>query len=122
MRTVITAVLVLAVCAPTALARKWTDSTAKYTVEAELVRFEDGKVQLRKADGTVVTVPIEKLSESDLAIGFAVIASAGPVPWDTGTTVIIWSAVAIVGLILFSNANKPPPRNRDSGVRTNEIP
>jgi len=57
-----------------------------------------------------------------LVIGYGVIGSAGPVPWDTETTVIIWSAVAIVGLILFASVQKPPPKNGDTGVGTNEIP
>jgi hypothetical protein len=67
MRTAIVVVLVLAVCAPTAFARTWTDSTGNYTVEAELVDFEDGKVHLKKGDGTIVSVPIEKLSNVDQA-------------------------------------------------------
>lgn len=46
-------------------ARRWTDSTGKYTVEAEFVGFKDGKVQLKKEDGKTITVPIDKLSEAD---------------------------------------------------------
>lgn len=47
--------------------RKWTDSSGKYTVEAEFVEFKDGKVRLRKPDAKVVAVPIEKLSQADQA-------------------------------------------------------
>ena len=45
--------------------RKWTDATGKYSVEAELVDFKDGQVRLRKPDGQVITVPLEKLRAAD---------------------------------------------------------
>jgi hypothetical protein len=45
--------------------RTWTDRTGKHQVEAELVAVNDGKVTLKKADGTTSTVPLEKLSEAD---------------------------------------------------------
>ena len=65
MRASIAAVVVLAVFTPIAFARTWTDSTGKYTVEAELLDFKDGNVQLKKEDGKTVNVPIEKLSDTD---------------------------------------------------------
>jgi hypothetical protein len=48
-----------------AQARKWTDVTGKYSVEAELVEFKDGQVRLRKPDGQEITVPLGKLSAAD---------------------------------------------------------
>ncbi len=45
--------------------RTWSDSTGKYTTEAQFVEFKDGKVQLRKRDGTVVFLPVERLSQAD---------------------------------------------------------
>lgn len=45
--------------------RTWTDSTGTHTVEAQLVDVKDGKVHLKKIDGTVAVVPLEKLSEAD---------------------------------------------------------
>lgn len=56
---------VLAPLSVSAEVRTWKDSTGKYSVEAEMVDFEDGKVQLRKSDGLVVAVPLAKLSEVD---------------------------------------------------------
>ena len=67
MRTLIAAVLVLAVCTSVASARTWTDSTGKHTVEAEFVDLKDGKVRLKKEDGRTITIPIERLSEADRA-------------------------------------------------------
>ena len=46
-------------------AREWTDPTGKYRVEAELIDFTDGVVRLRKEDGRVIAVPLEKLSLAD---------------------------------------------------------
>lgn len=46
-------------------ARKWSDATGKFSVEAELVEVKAGKVVLRKAGGTEVTVPVARLSQVD---------------------------------------------------------
>jgi len=85
---------------------------------------EQGVDRLRNPEGKDMRIVglVMMVLGGGLVIGFNLIGSLGPVPWDTGTTVIIWGAVAIVGLILFSRAQKPPPRNGDSGVGTNEIP
>jgi hypothetical protein len=48
-----------------AFARKWTDSTGKYTVEADFVDFRDDNVRLKKDNGDTISLPIEKLSRDD---------------------------------------------------------
>lgn len=53
------------VWAPAALARKWTDSTGNFSLEAELVDFKDGKVRLKRTDGKIITVAFTKLSKPD---------------------------------------------------------
>ncbi len=45
--------------------RLWTDATGKYQVRAALVDSDSGQVQLRKPDGKIVPVPIDKLSLAD---------------------------------------------------------
>ena len=45
--------------------RTWTDSTGRFKIKAKCIGLEDGKVKLEKPDGTVITVPLDKLSESD---------------------------------------------------------
>ena len=45
--------------------RTWSDTTGKFRIEAELVSVEDGKVNLKKKDGEVVSVPLGKLSKAD---------------------------------------------------------
>lgn len=51
--------------ADNAQARKWTDASGKYSVEAGFVDFENGNVRLRKHDGVEITVPFKQLSSSD---------------------------------------------------------
>ncbi|MGD0384339.1 MAG: SHD1 domain-containing protein, partial [Thermoguttaceae bacterium] len=65
MKRLIIVVIVLVFCRPIAFARKWTDSNGKFSVEAEYVEFKDGKVHLKKQDGKIIMIPIEKFSESD---------------------------------------------------------
>lgn len=62
-----TILVVLWVAVPPVLAqtRTWTDSTGKFTIEAEFVNVADGKVGLRKTDGGLIVVPLERLSEPD---------------------------------------------------------
>src|SRR4051794_16042704 len=62
------AVLVISVLflvASTANARKWTDSTGKYSIEANLIAYNDKVVVLERGDHQLGQVPIEKLSKAD---------------------------------------------------------
>ncbi len=45
--------------------RTWTSADGKFTVEAELFEVGEEGVRLRKADGTVISVPLAKLSKQD---------------------------------------------------------
>lgn len=45
--------------------RTWTDASGKFQVEAEFVSYAMGLVKLRKRDGAIITLPLEKLSEAD---------------------------------------------------------
>jgi hypothetical protein len=46
-------------------ARLWSDSTGKYTLEAELIAFDEKMVILQRADHELGAVAIDKLSEED---------------------------------------------------------
>jgi hypothetical protein len=48
-----------------ALARKWTDNTGQYSVDAELVEVKGDDVLLKKPDGSIIPVPINRLSDAD---------------------------------------------------------
>jgi hypothetical protein len=50
---------------PVLAARMWTDSTGGYTLEADLVAFNDTTVVLQRADHDLVAIPIDKLSAQD---------------------------------------------------------
>jgi SLA1 homology domain 1, SHD1 len=45
--------------------RIWTSADGKFTTKAEFISSEGGKVTLKKADGTVITVDEAKLSDLD---------------------------------------------------------
>ena len=60
-----TALLACVLIAQAATARTWTDVTGKFTIEADLVAVEGEQVRLKKTDGTIVTLPINKLSLAD---------------------------------------------------------
>jgi hypothetical protein len=48
-----------------AAARRWTSADGRFTTDAELVEFADGKVTLKKRSGETIVVPLEQLSEMD---------------------------------------------------------
>lgn len=45
--------------------RTWHDASGAFSVEAQLLGVEDGKVRLKKADGQTVSLPIDRLSDED---------------------------------------------------------
>lgn len=45
--------------------RTWTDSTGQHRVQAAFVEAKDGRVWLKKADGTTVNIPLDRLSGAD---------------------------------------------------------
>jgi len=55
----------LLMAAGPASARKWTNDTGAFSVEAELVDVQDGNVRLKRPDGTTITVAVAKLSQVD---------------------------------------------------------
>lgn len=46
-------------------AREWSDQSGKFRITAEFVIIRNGKVLLEKADGSIITVSIEKLCQAD---------------------------------------------------------
>jgi tetratricopeptide (TPR) repeat protein len=71
----------VALVATGAEARKWSDTTGSIQVEAELVKVADGRVYLRKADGKIATVPLDKLSPKDQEfINSGGVEQAAPAP------------------------------------------
>ena len=49
----------------TASSRHWTDVTGKFSTEGDFVEVKDGKAVLRKADGRVIRIQLERLSDQD---------------------------------------------------------
>ena len=50
---------------PRAFAREWNDVSGKFRTQADFVALRKGKVILEKADGSIISIPLEKLSEAD---------------------------------------------------------
>lgn len=46
--------------------RNWTDRTKTFTVEAQFIGLQDGKIHLHKVNGVKIAVPIPKMSVEDL--------------------------------------------------------
>ncbi|MBN2215971.1 MAG: hypothetical protein JW719_01210 [Pirellulales bacterium] len=45
--------------------REWKDDTGSFKIEAELVKVEKNAVRLKRRDGRMVTVPLDRLCEED---------------------------------------------------------
>ncbi|MFT5303303.1 MAG: WD40 repeat protein [Mariniblastus sp.] len=46
-------------------AREWSDATGEFSITAKLIRNQAGNVELEKADGLIVNLPLSKLSQAD---------------------------------------------------------
>jgi len=46
--------------------RKWTDRSKAFTVEAQFIGLQDGKIHLHKVNGIKIAVPVAKMSIEDL--------------------------------------------------------
>ena len=64
-RTIVLIIGLLLISTASISARKWTDTTGKFPVEAELVEVKDGSVKLKKRDGKIITLPVSTLSKAD---------------------------------------------------------
>ena len=58
-------VLIVALCGTETFARTWTNSTGKFKIEGEFVKLADGTVDIRRDDGKLIRIPLDKLSEED---------------------------------------------------------
>jgi mono/diheme cytochrome c family protein len=61
----LSACLGLFIATHTTLAREWVDATGKSKINAEFVALRSGKAILEKPDGSIIAVPLEKLSAAD---------------------------------------------------------
>ena len=59
------AVILCVVTSCSAAERKWTDNSGRFSVTAELVSVADGKVILKRSDGSTVTLPVSRLIKAD---------------------------------------------------------
>ncbi len=50
---------------PMETTRIWTDATGKHQVKAIFIEFQNGKVHLKKEDGSIITLSMQQLSSED---------------------------------------------------------
>ncbi len=50
---------------PSNVVREWVDSTGRFKIMAKLLSESNGKVELEKEDGRVISLPVNKLGEAD---------------------------------------------------------
>ncbi len=64
-RNLVPAAGLLLAVAVSVSAREWTDNTGTYKTEANLVEVRGNQVVLKKSNGQVISLPIDRLSKSD---------------------------------------------------------
>lgn len=62
--------------------RKWQDATGQFSIVAQLIGLKDGKVELKKADGKVILIPLEKLAAADQIIAKSLAPSVVDNPFE----------------------------------------
>ena len=66
MKTVVSiACVVLFAVSASAEVRTWRDKSGRFSIRAELVESDGTAVKLKKADGNVIKVPLDRLSDED---------------------------------------------------------
>jgi hypothetical protein len=66
MKAVVSLVCVVLLLAPAAReVRTWKDKSGKFSIRAELVESDGTTVKLKKEDGKVISVPVDRLSDQD---------------------------------------------------------
>jgi hypothetical protein len=63
--------------APASSLRIWQDASGQFTVAAQFLGLKDGKVELRKADGKVISIALEKLAAADQGIAKSMAGDSG---------------------------------------------
>ncbi len=106
------ALMMGSVAAASAGVRTWTDRSGTHHIEAELVNVENGKVQLKRPDGSSLTISIDKLSQADQE--FVTSQSAGAVAAN-GAGAESRSVVKLVGL---SVGKAPPKAEPEAGAKS----
>ncbi len=57
--------VVLLVASASGEVRTWRDKSGKFSIQAELVESDGTAVKLKRADGNVISVPVDRLSDED---------------------------------------------------------
>ena len=96
------ATLLWAAASPAA-ARKWTNDTGKFSIEAELVEVKNGNVHLKRQNGKIITVRLAKLSKADRAYVASLAKNKPEVPESTREEAI--AAIKKLGGFIYLGRN-----------------
>lgn len=66
-----------------ATSREWSDASGRFNITGVMVEADETTLQLRKTDGRIVSVPVDKLSESDQKFIEAFLAAEAVMPAQT---------------------------------------
>lgn len=116
------AALLLAGAADRTLGRTWTDDTGAYTIEADLVAFDDDQVILkRSSDGSLGSIDPTRLSEADLAYLQSEDAKAVAGEWaDAPQTWTMRSGLKVPGRIVDFTQRQVTVQRRRGHVYVND--
>jgi hypothetical protein len=86
--------------------RKWNDNTGKHAIEAEFIELSETTVQLKRADGKVISVPMDRLALDDqvFALRSARLSEAAPPPLSPQGRAIVTRLVKQVRQSAAANA------------------
>ena len=98
--------------------RTWTDASGKFTIEAELVRAVDGVVTLKKADGSTIDVPVDRLSQADrdLVLGDPFAGTGPSAMAQPGASAAAQPAAQPAAQSSPNAGSRPPARSGDTGL------
>jgi len=108
------ALLAVALCVPQCvIAETWTDNTGKFQIEAEFAGVKGKSVLLKKADGSTLEVPINRLSAESHALAkqlyTASMAAGSPAPAPTPAAPAVTPTPATPSVSPNSNLNFKAP-------------
>lgn len=90
--------------------RRWSDASGKFSVDAEFIGMSGNEVELKKTDGKIIKIPLDKLASADQRIAQQ-LQEAAPNPFEanvagsTGTTSIakvIWQNIKPSAIVVAS--------------------
>jgi hypothetical protein len=105
-----------------ATARTWTDSTGIYSIEADLIGFDDESVILQRQDKELGAFPIDKLSKKDREyLKSQEARQANSASFDRMQTWTAASGLKVVGRVVNYTADEMTLQRRRGSIYVNQV-